>query len=293
MNNKSGQAVLIILLTMVVALTVVLSIIAATTSDIKLSATESSSLRAFSAAESGVEKALLSNSSSNGSINNATFNSNIGSLAQGAGNFNYPVDLVSGDSGVFWFVSHASNGTFVCDASHPCFTGNLIKVCWGKPGTSSTSATTPAIEISAFYLSTPGNYTTSKVVKAVYDPNGTRRSLNSYDAIDSGSCTINNISYAFQKQFDLGALGIPAGSYGTVNGLQFMPVKMLYNTDVAHPMAMDVNLGTDSNLPSQGNLIDSTGSLNQSTRKVEVTRAYNQAPPPFDAAVFSPGGLTQ
>ncbi len=295
MNNQNGQAVLIILLTMVVALTVVLSVIAGTTSDIKLSTNETSSLRAFSAAESGIEKALVTNSASSGSVNNANFTAVVAGLSQGTKNYNYPIDLVTGDSGVVWFVSHNSDGTLGCGT---CFTGHIINICWGKPGTSASSATTPALEISTFYLNTPGDYTTVRVAKDIFDPYTTRPGTkNSYDAIDAGTCTIGSTNYAFQKQVDLATLGIGSGSYGVVNGLQFMPVKMLYNSDIPQPFGISVNFAGNSTLPntlpSQGNLVDSTGSLNQATRKVEVTRAYNMAPPPFDAAVFSPNTLSQ
>jgi hypothetical protein len=293
MTNQSGQAVLIILLTMVVALTVVLSIIAATTSDIKISSNETNSLRAFSAAETGIEKALLTNTSYPSTpINGATFTANLAGLAQGTSSFNYPANIISGDSGTFWFVSHDPSGGNLTCVGQPCFTGNTIKICWGAPGTSSSSLTTPAVELSVFYLSTPGSVATAKVAKALFDPNSVRRALNSYAAPDAG-CTIGTINYAFQKQFDLSSLGITAGSYGAANGLQFMSVKVLYNTDNPHPIGINVNFAGNSALPSQGNLVSSTGSLNQATRKVEVTRVYNQAPPVFDTAVFSPGGLTQ
>jgi Tfp pilus assembly protein PilX len=294
MENYSGQAVLIVLLSMVVALTAVLSIIASSTADIKISANETASLRAFSAAESGIEKALIANSASSGSLNNASFTSNISSLAEGLNNFNYPSNITSGDSSVFWFVSHASDGSLVCDASHPCFTGHTIQVCWGAPGTNVNLATTPAIELSAFYLNTPGNYTTTKLVKATFDPNLGRISTNSFAANDAGACTIGSVSYAFQKQVDLATLGVPAGSYAIANGLQFMSVRMLYNTDVPQPLGINVNFVGNSPLPSQGNLIDSTGSLNGSTRKVEVRRAFNQAPSVFiDTSMYSAQGLIQ
>ena len=292
MQRESGQAVLIIVLSMVVALTVVLSVIASSTSDIKIGSNDVASQRAFSAAESGIEKALITNANiPTSTINGATYNTSIAGLAQGQNNFNFPLNLVSGDHAVLWFVSHNVDGTIGCTG--PCFTGHTVKVCWGNPGTSSSNATTPAIEISAFYLATPSNYTTAKVVKAVYDPNGGRRGANSYQASDAGNCTIGTTQYAFQKQIDLASLGIPAGSYGATNGLQFMPIKILYNTDAAHPVGVTVAFAGNSSLPSQGNLVDSTGNLNTATRKVEVTRVYNQAPPVFDVAVYSPNSLTQ
>ena len=114
-NHQSGQAVLIIVLSMVVALTAVLSVIASSTSDIKISSNEASSQRAFSAAESGIEKALVTNANiPSTSIDGATYNTSIATLAQGTSSFNFPLNLSSGDNAVFWFVSHGSDGSLTC-----------------------------------------------------------------------------------------------------------------------------------------------------------------------------------
>lgn len=294
MKKQSGQAVLIILLSMVVALTVVLSIIASSTSDIKISSTETQSLRAFSAAESGVEQALVTNSGTNGNLNGgASYNAVVSGLAQGQTYFINPNSLSSGDGGVFWYVSHGANGALVCGNGSPCFTGKTIKLCWGASGTSANLPTTPAIEVSTFYLTTPGDYTTTQVAKAVFDPNSNRRANNSYAPSDAGSCNVGSSSFAFQKQIDLSTLNILASSYGVQNGLQFTMVKMLYNSNTVQPVAMDVGFAGNSTLPGQGSLVDSTGNLNQVTRKVEVSRTYGGIPAVFDTAVFSPNSLSQ
>ncbi len=298
MKNQKGQAVLIILLGMVVSLTVVLSIISSTTSDIKLGSTSTASLRAFSAAESGIEKTLIALSPQSGTVNSgANYKADVSGLAEGKTFFNYPSNLVTGDSGVLWFVAHGSDGSLVCDVNHPCFTGNSINICWSKLPTDQHTATTPAVEISVFYLSNPGDYSTAKVAKAIFDPNDTRRdgsNPNSYDGDDpSGNCTLGSTEYEFHKKIDFSNYSVPASSYGSQNGLQFMTVRMLYNTDFSQPLGFDAAYAGNSLLPSQGNVINSTGTLNEATRRIEVSRAYNPAPPVFDAAIFSPGGLSQ
>jgi hypothetical protein len=57
-NNEKGQTVVIILLVMVVGLTIGLSIVNRSLSDIKISQETEQSQRAFSAAEAGLEKAI-------------------------------------------------------------------------------------------------------------------------------------------------------------------------------------------------------------------------------------------
>ncbi|HSX49294.1 MAG TPA: hypothetical protein VLE44_03470 [Candidatus Saccharimonadales bacterium] len=295
MKKQSGQAVLIVLLSMAVVLTIVLSILAASTTDIKLSTNESQSLRAFSAAEAGIEKALVANTSSNGTIGSANFTANVTGLAQGQTNYVYPQDVANGDSGILWFVAHDSTGSLVCNQGSPCFTGRSVKVCWGKPGTAANAATTPAVEISVYYLSTPGDYSTAKVAKAIYDPNNGRIASNSYSPSDNPgtTCTVGSSSYAFQKTIDLSSLGVAAGVYSVQNGLQFMPIKMLYNSAESQPLGIDLSLPGNSTIPSQGNQVDSTGTVDQASRKIQVSKGYGQVPSIFDAAIFSPSQLVQ
>ncbi len=293
MKNEEGQAVLIVLLVMAVVLTIVLSVLGSSTSDIKISSNETESLRAFSAAESGIEKALVTNLASQGSVGNANFNATVSSLAAGTKFFNYPSDLVTGDVGILWFVSHAASGSFICDASNPCFTGKTVKVCWGKVGTASNLSTTPALDLTFYYLTTPGDYSTVRVGKAVFDPNPTRLANNSYVLSDPCPCTAGTTNYAFGKVLDLSTLPIPLSSYNNQNGLQFLSARLLYNTDQDQSLGFDLNFAGNGVIPSQGQQVDSTGNLNTATRKIEVTSPYAEFPPILDTAIFSPSGVAQ
>ena len=57
--GNQGQALLIVLLTLSVVLTIVLSIVSRSITDISITSLEEDSQRAFNAAEAGVEQALL------------------------------------------------------------------------------------------------------------------------------------------------------------------------------------------------------------------------------------------
>ncbi len=301
--NNSGQALLLVVLGLAVVLVVVLSVLSSTLTDVRIAGGEDESLRAFSAAEAGVEKQLIAadNGSLEGSFanTNASFTTALSSFGSGL-NFNYPLSLSSGETATIWFVSHASDGSLICDGSHPCFTGSKVKVCWGKSGTSNNSVTTPALELSFYYSNPPfvagsGDYSNIKVARVVVDPNSGRLATNSFDASDAGTCSLGVSNYTFAKSVDLAALGIPATSYGVAGGLQTMKVKLLYNSDTTQIIGADVNFpqNSGSTLPPQGSQIDSTGISGVSTRKVEVVRLYADLPPIFDAAVFSPVGLTK
>lgn len=294
---ESGQTLLLVLLGMAVILTIVLSIVSRSITDITVSTKEEEALRAFSAAEAGVERALLTGANVAGPIGDASFTANVTGAASPTKDFPHPIGIISGESLIIWFVNHDSNGSSTC-TGNSCFTGDKFKLCWGKSGTSAGSSTTPAVEVSVFYAATPGDYSTTKIARDAIDPNSTRRSTNSFSAPDAGGCQIGSSSYAFQKTINLGTggLGIPAGSYNSQNGLQFARIRMLYNTDISHELGVSTSgfSGTGNFLfPPQGSNIVSTGVAGASNRKVEVFQGYGEPPPIFDAAIFSPSGITK
>lgn len=293
-RREAGQAALIVLMGMAIALTAVLSILASSTTDIKISTNESESLRAFSAAESGAEKALVTSAGSNGPVGDASYVATVNPLFQGQKIIYYPENLVNGTSATLWFVAHDPvTGALTCPGN-TCFLGRFFNIYWGSSGYSANSATTPAIEATLYYLSNPLDATTIKVTRFLIDPNTGRRAGNGYAAPNACSGATPYVlgphSYAFQDCLDLFTL---MGSTFTFpqqpTSAKFLIVKMLYNSDVTQPIAFQA----DSALPTQGNTIDSTGTLSNSSRKVEVVRDFNQVPSLFDSAIYSPQGLTQ
>ncbi len=293
-NNESGQALVLVLLSLAVVLTLVLFVLSRSVTDVAVSSRQEEAVRAFSAAEAGVERALvIGGSSGSTQIGDATYKASVTSYAEGSTDFNYPIVMASGDTATVWFTAHDTDGNLVCDSTHQCFTGDSIKVCWGKSGTSANSATTPAIEIITYYETTPGDASTVKVARAALDPNSGRRGSNSFSAPDSGSCTIAGVNYAFQKTFLFSDLGIAAGSYQNQGGLEFMGVRMLYNTDTSHEVGVTVNFPNDSTLPSQGQAIDSSGISGESNRRLSVFQGWPEVPSIFTFSVYSSTGLTK
>lgn len=282
---SEGQALIIILLVLAVASTIVLSLISRTTTDIAITTKEKEASRAFSAAEAGVEEALVGGPSSGTLPGGETYQVQVGAVAEGATDFPIPQKLLAGETLPVWFVSHADDGTLTCSGK-PCFAGSTIKLCWGDEGTDPNSSTAPALEVAVLYAATPGNYGTIRVARTPYDPNSARRSSNNFSAPDTGSCTISGVNYAFGKNVNFSDLGIPSSVYNTANGLQTARLRLFYNTDSSH--SVGVNVGNP--LPAQGTRIESTGLAEQSTRKVEVFELYPDLPPIFDFAVFGGSG---
>ena len=294
MKVQKGQALVLVLLSLAVVLTLVLFILSRSVTDILVSSKGEEAARAFSAAEAGIEQALvIGTGGSNPQLgNNAGYVSNVADFAVGASEYNYPNEMSSGDSATVWFVNHdKTTAEPVCDASHPCFKGDTMQVCWGKAGTSATSATTPAVEVSVFYDSTPGDLSTIKIARDAFDPFVGRgqNPPNSFSSPDAGPCPIGD--YPFQKTIQFSSLGIPAGSYNTENGLQFARIRMFYNTDTAQTLGF--NFPGNTTLPSQGLSVVSTGTAGQSSRRLEVFQGWPEPPGIFDNVIYSATGLTK
>ena len=287
---ESGQALVLILLSLSVVLTIILYVLSRSVTDISISTHQSDSVRAFSAAEAGVETALITGSgtANSVSIGDASYSVNIANAATSA--FNFPVAMLSGDTTTLWFVSHKSDGSITCDSGFPdCFTGDAVKICWGKPGTSSSDTSTPAIEFSVYYESTPGDLSTVKIARAAYDPYSARTVSNYFGSGSSSECIIGGTGYAFQNTITLSGLG---GIDFNNNGLLFARIRMLYNTSEAHP----IGFSTSSPLPSQGLEIVSTGTSGtgsvQSNRRISVFQGWPEFPL-SGLAVYSPAGVTK
>lgn len=268
-KNNSGQAVLIVLLSLSVVLVVVLFILSRSVTDISLSTKEEDSSRAFSAAEAGVERALVIGNSS-GSLELATFDANVASFAQGSSIVNYPISLKSGENATFWFTR----------TGETTYNGDKAKFCWGDKNTAIDNQT-PAIEISVFYLQA-GNY---KIARVSLDPNSARIASNKFTQASSGSCTIDGESYQFYSTVDLPVVGT----------LQYATAKILYNTNIAHKVAIDVSVSTNASktLPSQGSKVESAGSYGDANRSIEVYQLHPETPPIFANAIYSSSGIVK
>lgn len=289
-NKQSGQAVLIILLVMAVILTIALSVVSRSVTDISISRKEEEAARAFSAAEAGIERALKGIVASDSLSSGGSFSVISSQLVAGGTEYAYPATIVSGESATVWFVSHDASGNLSCSGL-ACTNGSpqTLTVCWGASGTDASRADTPAIEVSVIFVDN-GNY---KIARKAYDPNATRRANNSFDTV-MGGCTpnIEGQNFAFSKAINLETdMNISSTVLGNAGGLQLARIKLFYNTGTAHPVGVKISSGT---LPSQGQVIESTGwssaDTKDSTRKIEANQLYSDLPSVFDFGLFSGSG---
>ncbi|HUS59769.1 MAG TPA: hypothetical protein VMX76_00065 [Nevskiaceae bacterium] len=281
-KSEFGQALLIVLLVMAVGLTMGLAVVSRSVTDIRISQQEEESARAFSAAEAGIEEALLENLAVGASLSGPVgeIDYYVSSVEQG-GSPEYDFGggkFLSGDTQTVWLVGHDSDGNLNPSVT---YTGSQIDLYWGSsdislPGSGACSGNPlPALEASVIYDS--GGY---KVARYALDPDGARAAnCNQFDSSGIGSAgyTLEGKSFKFKKTITL-----PAGTKYALR------LKLLYNSDTPHILGVKA-VGSGVTIPSQGKCYISTAVIEASgiTRKVKQCQTYKAPPAIFDYVLFS------
>lgn len=300
-KRQSGQALLLMLLVMALVLTLVLSSVSRSVTDVDISKYEDSSIRAFDAAQAGIEKTVIAPTpvADHDLGNQAFYTSTVSEITQSTGGYKYPVSLASGESAIISFVDHKFvNGDYVmdCSAASSCGIPNQLRVCWGIPGTSRTSATTPALYMEFYYNSKAANPTKwmgmadlsdIKIATISADPWSARPGNNYFDALDpsNGNPCVPSNGYEFTSHYSQFKTNyLP--SWIDRGMLLYAKITMLYN-DVPQPLFVR----TAPNLPGQGWVISSTGQSGDAYRKLVLFQGYPEIPTEFENAIYSKGNL--
>ncbi len=252
-DYRSGQILLISLMVMVVAMVVGLSIATRTITTLRTTAAEDSSLRAFSAAEAGIERAMTATADTtfSGSLGNSSSYVASTSVLSGneflvqSGGFalkNDPVDI---------WLSNYPDYTGPWTGALSIYWGDSSDVCIASPETSNTMAALEIVLIS-------GNRNSPVVNTYAYDAcAGRRNNYNQFSAPGAGR-TIAGKTFAYGVSIPVASgliariVPLYAGSYFGVAG---------------------------SGLPPQGTVVRSTGNSGGTQRRIVSFRGYPKVPP--------------
>lgn len=262
-ENKSerGQMLLIVILSMIVALTVGLSVISRTVVNLKVSKQNEESQRAFQAAEAGIEQAIKQ-VQTNGPVttvlnpsapfsNNATYTTNI-AVSNNLRSFlmNSGTPLTQ-DSGMDLWLSHYPNYSATLSRS--------INLYWGTSGQTSCSGSgtnvRPALEVLVL-SSSLGNPTMDKYI---FEANCTRIPGAVQPTLASTSINGTTLQFGVTISFTNGYI---------------MKIIPIFNSGVVGVTAPSPG----PPLPSQGVSIQSTGSSGETVRKIQYFMAYPGIP---------------
>ncbi len=252
-----GQALIVILLVLAVALTVGLAIVSRTVTDIDTATTQEESSRALSIAEAGIEAALSGSTNLPPGVVATDYKGRAISISE---------SLAAGESATIFLTGHDSDGNITEGVGE--YAGNSLDLCWGTVSTGSK----PAIEASLYYKAA-GAY---KVTRYAFDPDS-RGGFSGADTVTT-NCPSDQ-AYIYHQQI----------SNMPVSGKILLRVRLLYNGDTAHY----VGVKGSSEFPIQGKNITSVATDGTTSRKIEVFQRYPDLSPLLDSAVFSGAGLVK
>lgn len=270
-----GQALLIILLVMAVVLTVGLSVISRSVTDVRLSQQEEESARAFSVAEAGIEEALGRDLPVGGFFEGSLAEVDYTVSAKEQGNqpcFDFGgSSFVEGDIQTVWLVEHRDGQP---DHTAPGrYDKDKIHLYWGAGSVFEPTA----LEASLFYYdNSDGSY---KVAREGFGEEVAGFSPAS--SVCSVDCGEGEVSFHFCAEFSFG-LSLNQYAYA-------LRLKLLKNNQ-SHPILVK---GDETNLPSQGVCYVSTATVPESgiTRKVQQCQSHPVLPDIFDYVLVSKTAL--
>lgn len=255
-QNQRGQVLLLVVLVVTVALTVGLSAVTQSITNLRITEEEESSQRAFTAAEAGIEQALKTGEGvtgegvtvgDNAKIKQVTISDVSGDkIIMNSGN-----PIQKNDSVDLWLSKYPGY-------SDP-FTGNL-SVYWGGPGEAvCTPENNSQAALEIVLLTGPTD--NPAATHFVYDPCPPRQSTNFFaqPSATGGNLSLAGKSFAYR-----------ADILGITNGL-LARIIPLY---AATPLGVQ----TSTTLPSQGRYIESVGESGQTQHKISVFRGYPKLP---------------
>lgn len=270
LQMQAGQALLIILLIMAVALTVGLGVVSRSITDIKISRQEEESARVFSVAEAGIEEALRAGAiPPGGGVTIGGITATVSKTDLGGGTtFVFPKTVEAGDTQTVWLVEHDGESL---DPTKP-YLGTQVEIYWGNEDVVSPL---PAVEATVIY-----DLNGFKIARYAIDPDEGRATGNKFDSGGITTGSLEGKNFKFKKTITL-----PSG--GTKYALR---LKLLYNDQ---PQILGVK--GDADFPSQGECYESTASLLTSgiTRKVQQCQSYKSPPGIFDYVLLSGGDLVK
>ena len=167
-KNYAGQALVIVILVMVVALTVGLSVVSRSVTNTRVTTEEENSQRALSAAESGVERALKSGASGyttiNGSFSGVTGNSSVFKTTSDArgSSFYYMNNgaIVPKDEGGDVWLSNYKDYSGPITTTIGLYWGFGSEACSSGTGSETDTNNVAALEVAVLYNSALGPATT-------------------------------------------------------------------------------------------------------------------------------------
>lgn len=269
MKNQRGQILLIVVLTMIVALTVGLSIASRIVTELRLSRQNEESQRAFQAAEAGIEQTLKQEQSISSAVNfdenSASFTTEFSAESGSSLLINNGQEVDQAVGADVWLSDYSNDQNLLF--LNPMGNGSAVSITlyWKTPNQTSClsgsgDVTAPALEVAVL----AGSVDDPTLSKYVYEASGCARISGAVQGT-SGSYTIGSSNQQFRN----------AATITVTNGL-IMKVIPIFNSGLIGITA--VSNGNPIAFPAQGSVVESTGTAGNTVRKVTYFRSFPQLP---------------
>ncbi len=269
---QDGQTLLVVIIVMVVVLTVGLSLASRNVVNLKTTTEQQNSQKALSAAEAGIEQALVGNVVNNQNLGTATI-SNVTIQTTGGKSFllNNGSYINQDDGQDIWLTAYNTNPQ---NLYQPPFWNGTLTLYWGassdvcSKNTDISPNTMAALEI--IIISSTNNSTFVPTLdRTVYDPCSARATFNHFNLANTNtSVTINGVTPAYATD--------PLNfTHGVI--LRIIP---LYANTV-------IGVVGNTNLPVQGKIITSTGAAGSTQRTISYYQQNDSVPSEFYYSIFS------
>jgi type II secretory pathway pseudopilin PulG len=262
---EHGQALLIVVLVMVIALTVGLSVAIRSITNIRTSSEDENSERAFTAAEAGIEQAFLTNSSVplTSLSNNSSFQTTVATLAGSDFIANNGTKILKNEPVDVWLSNYP-------DYSSP-WSGNLT-INWGQSADlcnpNEANNTQAALEV----VLITGTAANPQASSFLLDPCSPRTATNNFEYVTTPGNTIN------------GKLFFRSKTINVSSGIIARIIPLYASSDVGIQKG-----AADPAFPSQGTIVTSTGISDSTQRKIISFRSHPKLPAElFPYVFFSP-----
>jgi hypothetical protein len=267
-KSQSGQALLIVVLVMVIALTIGLAVVSKSIIGMRMSTEQSESQKALAAAEAGIEQALKASANINlteGNFsNNSTFKYSANQVKGPSFELNGGNLIVKDEGFDLWLSDYSTDPA----KSYLNPWSGTLSIRWGD---STGACNNAALEIIVLSIPAPS--------ASIPSPTKNDAVMTRYAA---DPCTPDRTTY---NHFT--PIGPSGNNYAVtlnpiVNGLLVRIIPLYRSTSIS------VDGGANA-LPSQGFIIESTGYVNETARKVTVFRGYPRIPSElFSYSLFTP-----
>lgn len=285
-HGEAGQVLLIVVLVVIISLTVGLSLVGRTITNLRTSTEESDSQKALAAAEAGIERSIQAQTDipiADDLDNGSAYSTMVSQINSSAPFFLNGGNIITKNEGAdIWFANRDANDKIIYP---PPQSPQFFHLYWGFSSEQCGSSTPPAaIQVIVVAGDSAANVKTYR-----YSYDGCSRGNNFTTPPAGRSLTWNGKTLDFSYRTPGNGANIELVEKSNIIFMRIIPLyaNTVIGVDTCNPF--NQNNGCTS-LPFQGSIVTSTGVSGAANRKITIFKGYAQIYLPYlSYGLFVPG----